>query len=211
MADTKISALPGASTPLAGTEVLPIVQSGATVKVAVSNITAGRSVSVADLAVSTENIVVGTAAKGVNFTANSAAAGMTSQLLNWYEEGTFTPVLAGDATPGTGTYSVQLGLYTRIGRQVSYSVNLVWSAHTGAGNMVITGLPFTSKNVSNLYYSAAIVANNIALTANNYPACFILNNSTSITLRQLPTGGGATAVIPLDTAGTFIINGEYSI
>lgn len=45
MADKKISALTGATTPLAGTEVLPIVQSGSTVKVAVSNLTAGRSVS----------------------------------------------------------------------------------------------------------------------------------------------------------------------
>jgi hypothetical protein len=34
MADAKISALTGASTPLAGTEVLPIVQGGSTVKVA---------------------------------------------------------------------------------------------------------------------------------------------------------------------------------
>jgi hypothetical protein len=39
MADTKISALTGAATPLAGTEVLPIVQAGATVKVAVDNLT----------------------------------------------------------------------------------------------------------------------------------------------------------------------------
>jgi hypothetical protein len=39
MADTKISALTSATTPLAGTEVLPIVQSGATVKVAVNNLT----------------------------------------------------------------------------------------------------------------------------------------------------------------------------
>ena len=38
MANTKISALPAATTPLAGTEVLPIVQSGSTVKVAASNI-----------------------------------------------------------------------------------------------------------------------------------------------------------------------------
>jgi hypothetical protein len=45
MADKKISALTGATTPLAGTEVLPIVQSGATVKVAVSDLTAGRSTS----------------------------------------------------------------------------------------------------------------------------------------------------------------------
>jgi hypothetical protein len=38
MADTKISALSSASTPLGGTEVLPIVQSGTTVKVSVENV-----------------------------------------------------------------------------------------------------------------------------------------------------------------------------
>jgi len=43
MADLKISALTSATTPLAGTEVLPIVQSGSTVKVAVSNLTDGRT------------------------------------------------------------------------------------------------------------------------------------------------------------------------
>ena len=41
MADKKISALTSASTPLAGTEVLPIVQSGATVKVAAASLTSG--------------------------------------------------------------------------------------------------------------------------------------------------------------------------
>lgn len=41
MADVKISALPAASTPLTGGEVLPVVQSGVTTKVAVSNLTAG--------------------------------------------------------------------------------------------------------------------------------------------------------------------------
>jgi hypothetical protein len=46
MADVKISGLPSSTTPLAGTEVLPIVQSGATKKVAVSDLTAGRNVSV---------------------------------------------------------------------------------------------------------------------------------------------------------------------
>jgi hypothetical protein len=45
MADKKISALTAASTPLAGTEVLPIVQSSTTVKVAVSDLTAGRTFS----------------------------------------------------------------------------------------------------------------------------------------------------------------------
>jgi len=41
MADVKISALPAATTPLTGAEVLPIVQSSTTKQVAVSNLTAG--------------------------------------------------------------------------------------------------------------------------------------------------------------------------
>jgi hypothetical protein len=50
MADKKISALTGATTPLAGTEVLPIVQSSTTVKVSVANLTAGRDVSATSIA-----------------------------------------------------------------------------------------------------------------------------------------------------------------
>lgn len=45
MADVKISGLPASTTPLAGTEVLPIVQSGVTKQVSVANLTAGRDVS----------------------------------------------------------------------------------------------------------------------------------------------------------------------
>jgi len=45
MADVKISALPASTTPLAGTEVLPIVQSSTTKQVSVANLTAGRAVS----------------------------------------------------------------------------------------------------------------------------------------------------------------------
>jgi hypothetical protein len=47
MADQKISGLPNATTPVAGTEVLPIVQGGNTVKVSIGNLTAGRSISTA--------------------------------------------------------------------------------------------------------------------------------------------------------------------
>lgn len=45
MADVKISGLPASTVPLAGTEVLPIVQSSTTKKVSIANVTAGRAVS----------------------------------------------------------------------------------------------------------------------------------------------------------------------
>ena len=45
MADTKISALPAASTPLTGSEVVPLNQSGVTSNVTVANLTAGRNIT----------------------------------------------------------------------------------------------------------------------------------------------------------------------
>ena len=58
MADKKISALTGASTPLAGTEVVPIVQSGATVKAAVTSFTNGLALTPASVTLATGNLVL---------------------------------------------------------------------------------------------------------------------------------------------------------
>ena len=142
MADSKISALPASTTPLAGTEVLPIVQSSATKQVSVANLTAGRSVSVADLAVSTGNIVPATAAKGINFTANTPAAGMTSQLLNWYEEGTWTPS-AGPGLTVVGSFTSS-GTYTKVGRVVNIVGIIKGSTSIAVASLTLMcrGLPF---------------------------------------------------------------------
>jgi hypothetical protein len=66
MADKKISALPPASTPLAGSEVLPIVQGGITEQVSVANLTAGRATAVGSL-VSSGTVSASSAVAGGNF------------------------------------------------------------------------------------------------------------------------------------------------
>ena len=95
----------------------------------------------------TGNLVPGTAAKGINFTANTPASGMTSQLLNWYEEGTWTPTLTsagGNFT--TIAYGTQAGTYIRVGKQVTVRGNLFTSgaitAGSASGQVYIAGLPF---------------------------------------------------------------------
>ena len=55
MADVKISALPASSTPLAGTEVLPIVQGTTTKQVSVANLTAGRAASASSLSLTNDS------------------------------------------------------------------------------------------------------------------------------------------------------------
>ncbi len=143
MTNNKVSALTGATTPLIGTEVLPIVQSGATVKVAVSNLTLGRAVNTAG-GTFTDNQTQGTAAKGINFTANTPAAGMTSQLLNLYEEGTWTGTLVGGTTSPTIPVTAT-GRYVRVGKQVTFNIGFINVSTIGAlGNVTVTGLPFTS-------------------------------------------------------------------
>jgi len=156
MADAKISALTGASTPLAGTEVLPIVQGGTTKQVSVANLTVGRAVSATALTMTTGNLTPSTAAKGVDFTANTPAAGMTSQLLNWYEQGTFTATLT-SATPPT-TPITSTGSYTRIGDLVTVFAAFRNVDNTGAsGAITISGLPFTS-NASNFALGSVYMA-----------------------------------------------------
>ena len=68
MADKKISELAGASTPIAGTEVLPIVQSGTTSKVSASDLTAGRRIDTAGM-----DANIGGSAHGVKITGITGA------------------------------------------------------------------------------------------------------------------------------------------
>ena len=82
MADKKISELTAASTPLAGTEVLPIVQSGSTVKVSAANVTAGRAVSAlsytSTVATGTAPLVVASTTEVVNLRAANATSSDTA-------------------------------------------------------------------------------------------------------------------------------------
>ena len=147
MSNKKISALSSATTPLTGSEIVPINQSSVTDSVSVANLTAGRSVSASDYVMSTGNLVPSTAAKGINFTANTPVAGMTSQLLNWYEEGTFTPGQGSNLTV-VGAFSSS-GSYTRVGRLVSvvgYVKGATSVSFLGGGVQIITGLPFSAAS-----------------------------------------------------------------
>ena len=98
-----------------------------------------------DQTLATGNLVQGTAAKGFNFTANTPEAGMTSQLLNWYEEGAFTPTI----TAGTGTFSTvsATATYTRVGRLVYIDYNILISGNgTAASYIKLEGLPFNASS-----------------------------------------------------------------
>lgn len=59
----------------------------------------------------------------------------------------FTPTIRGSGTPGAGTYTTQIGRFFRIGPMVQIHINLVWTAHTGTGDMQIGALPLQPNTV----------------------------------------------------------------
>lgn len=288
MADLKISQLTGATTPLAGTEVLPIVQSSTTKKVAVSDLTAGRTVAMlkgvftntggassadfsntifqdvlvnifnasgtvgnkitvqfasnggatttnaitsygssfgsglnnaidignssgavrvttaGDVASTAGNFVPATAAKGINFTANTPAAGMTSQLLNWYEEGTWTP-----ATTASGaTYVAQTGQYVKVGKVITCTANIQWSAHTNAGaNLAISGLPYASS--SSATYPSGTISGNLIIATDHSIQTYILPSTSTITFLDCTDTTGGTAYYVIPASANISINYTY--
>lgn len=158
------------------------------------------------------NLIIGTAGKGIDFSANPNPAGMTSELLNDYEEGTFTPTIAGSGTSGTGTYTTQIGRYTKVGRTVSFQITLAWTNLTGAtGILVINGLPFTSANVTGLATAVTTIADSVALAAGYYMQNFVFANSTQVAVRQFPAGNGTAAAVGLVTSGTVYLSGTYTV
>ena len=147
------------------------------------------------------------AGAGITFNGDTA----TANELDDYEEGTWTPTIEGTSTAGTGTYAVQIGRYTKIGNRVLFQCYVTWTAHTGTGNMDVAGLPFTTSAATNTWSTVSSWSNNVAFTAGNTLQPYTAVNTTKILLRQVPTGGGASAAVALDTAGELMLAGHYIV
>ena len=132
MADLKISALPAATVPLAGTEVLPIVQSGSTVKVTVDNLTTGKTVSA-------------TTVNATTFDTNVAAAGVTLAGTTLAADGTDSNISLTLTPKGTGivttaaTYSDGAGKLRAIPQSGAAKVASYTLAVTDIGEFIEIG------------------------------------------------------------------------
>ena len=350
MADKKISALTGASTPLAGTEVLPIVQSGATVKVAVSDLTAGRSFNALGMTLTstdagataaplldlyrdsaspaasdtlgeiefngedsagnkqtygvihgsilsptstteqgqlhfktatagalTEKMIIGTtnlvineigavfnvriegdtdanlfytdatnsrigvgtvspaekldvvgniklsgnvvlaSAQGIDFSATSHPAGMTSELLADYEEGTWTPTLV--ASGGGASAADFTGRYTKIGNVVYFNAYMNDSASNnfGSGSLTFGGLPYTCGSAASQRGVVSVITRRITKPATSTQLVGWVNPSAT-TIALYWNGTDGNSITALDAADVttasqviFAISGFYTV
>ena len=87
------------------------------------------------------------AGKGIDFSAQTASSlsgvSVSSELLDHYEEGTFTPTFGASNGSSTAGYSVQTGKYTRIGNIVHVQIYIALSSLStnSHSHAWISGLP----------------------------------------------------------------------
>lgn len=149
----------------------------------------------------------GLESSGINVGNTSNA---NNNVLDWYEEGAFTPTVVGHLTPGVGTYSFQQGKYTRIGNTITIAIRISWTAHTGTGNLQLSGLPFTSGPQPRL--SLQIYSNSLVIGAGRQLSNLVEPVSTLISLLTMDLAGGASSNLAMDTAVTeLVLSGTYFV
>ena len=153
------------------------------------------------------NLVFGTAGKGIDFSADGQAAGMTSELLDDYEEGTWTPTFIGSGGNPTVTFTTQLGSYTKVGRLVFIKLDiLVNSTSGGSGNLSVSGLPFVNSAINSGLSNAFVF--NFVVSPLNY---HVVSGSDSIALFQDTITNTPSTVADLQASAFLRISGCYSV
>ena len=148
------------------------------------------------------NFVVATSGKGLDFAATGGPnnGSGTSELLDDYEEGTFTPAYAMSSGGHNITYATQQGNYTKIGDTVSIEIYITINGinANGSGSLYVTGLPFTkTSRYGGMNISYVHGLNNTEITH-----ALVDVNSTNLYLYNFD----GSSVTNASVAGSFTVN-----
>ena len=163
-----------------------------------------------DVNIANVNLVIGTSGKGIDFSAASGdASGASSEILDDYEEGTWTPSLLGSTVNPSITTSVAAGKFVRIGGLVFIQWNMIITnvASSGSGVAQVGGLPYAM--VGNTYQGyIGIMYNDV--WSNETQKGYVPNGGAYITL--VPTGRTQTNLgVGTVSTGYFGGGGSYTI
>jgi len=170
------------------------------------------------------DLVIGTAGHGIDFSAQTgtsatgaSTAGAPGEILDHYEEGTWTPVLASTGTAFTSVTnwsSASQNRYTKIGRIVTVQCyhrtgGVDKGSAASTDGIAITGLPFTPTN--NVQRTMVPIGQNVNWA--EYPNhALVRENIASVELYKSASSGGNNTGSPLTVAdvGT-AANNNYAI
>ena len=141
--------------------------------------------------------------KGIDFSQiQTNVSGMTSEILNHYEEGTWTPT----ATAYGGTMTVTSATFVRVGNMCHISAYLQFDGTADADDIIIGGLPFNAFGTASNYY---ILAAQTDANLTNF-MMRAQGGTSNLTAVHLSGGSGDAKPEYNDVVNKFIIvNGSY--
>ena len=121
--------------------------------------------------------------------------------LDDYETGTWTPEIVGSTTAGSYSSTIKVGTYTKVGQVVSVWGYFLGSSGTGAGDLDISGLPFTIASDA-----VGVIQGNAGLV---YPsgttdACLYGSGGTTLSVRCNKSDGTSYSRMAYPTSATYI-------
>ena len=152
------------------------------------------------------NLVIGTSGKGIDFSATSDASGSSSELLDDYEEGTFSVTIN---SGGTGvSFTHNKCSYTKIGRVVNFQMYIQMSGTANSDHLQFDGFPYNAVSYTNGYGGAYLAYQNNAFQNSGDTSIYFIQNTTRIAFYK-SNGSIVAGNSGLIFARDFIIVGSY--
>ena len=146
------------------------------------------------------NLIMGTSGKGIDFSATAGTG--TSELLDDYEEGTWTPTLVGAVSAGSYSVAVEDSSckYTKVGRQVTVTGRFTITVSSAGSNYAkIGGLPFATSATNAM--AGAVRTKGIGLAAGTVSLCTLNPTSGSVSYFAIGQSIDNASSVLLDIAG----------
>jgi hypothetical protein len=154
------------------------------------------------------NVIVASG-QGIDFSATSGTG--TSELLDDYEEGDWTPLIADASSGGNAGSGSVVGKYTKVGRQVTIIAvlnNIVTTGLTAGNDLFLLGIPFTPSNFSTLTKNTAPVSTStVDNAANSYLTAILHDNTNYMRIQENITNATNDYILVSEiTSGTSDLN-----
>ena len=167
-----------------------------------------------DVNVKTGNLIIGTAGKGIDFSAATTGTGVTAEILDDYEEGVHNTTTS--ATSGTPTIASGENLlsYVKIGTVVHINGQLGTFNCNGCGGELFVTMPYTSQSLAERadYYSLNVVKGDAGASVAHF---WIQNTGGSATFQVFAaltdgsSNGNVAALMANEGNFDLNINGTY--
>lgn len=134
----------------------------------------------------------------------------TNTLSRYVDITLVAPIIFGATSAGVGTYTEQTLRYSIIGNMLFFNINLLWTAHTGTGDMMVGNFPFIFAHAQS-FYPCVCMMQNITLPANTKWVVVDGVNNTTTAEVVASLDAAPFAKVQMSNTGSLHVSGWYPI